>query len=167
MTNQKFTIGCTLIIATFLQFISFTANAVAFKLKNSTPYAIRAKVFDRGNWRSYVSISPGQCKVFGESVTRSEHSVVIQMKTEEGWKTIYKDNHGSRMMTRIVRVVESDDGYYFAWYDEPPGCRDCPDSDGHGCLYKSGWVNLKNAIKVGKFLGKAVLKAEGKQEGQN
>lgn len=149
-----------LAIAIMLQFVSISANAVAFKLKNSTKHSIRAKVYDRNGWRSYVQVNPGECKDIATEVERTEHDVVIQMKTQDGWETIYSNHHGSRLMTRIVRVTETNDKYYFAWYDEPPGCRDCPDSNGHGCLYKSGWVNLKNAIKVGKFLGKAVMKAE-------
>lgn len=145
-------------ILTMILFMNHSANAVAFKLKNDTKYSVRAKVYDRGAWRSYIQIDPGECIVFGSSVERTEHDVIIQMNTEDGWKTIYENHHGSRLFTRIVRISESNNKFYFAWYDEPPGCRDCPSGNGHGCLKKSGdWINFKNAVKLGEFLGKVVM----------
>jgi hypothetical protein len=132
--------------------------AVAFKMENSTPYKIRAKVHDRGAWRDYVTIQPGECKVFGSSVERTEHSIAIQVYMKGEWRTVYKNHHGSRVFTRLVHVTYNDSKFYFAWWDEPPGCRDCPSQQ--GCLRKSGWVNkIKDAYEVGQVLGKLVMLA--------
>lgn len=143
-----------------LTIASYTAKAVAFKVENSTSYLIRVKVYDRGEWRKYVQVKPGECKVVASSVERTRHDVVIQMLTEEGWKTMYSKNHGSRVFTRLVHLTEYDNRFYFTWWDEPPSCRDCPSQT--GCLRPSGWINkIKDAYKVGQFLGKLVMLAGG------
>lgn len=142
----------------FVFLLDQSANAVAFKLENSTSYKVRAKVYDRGHWRDYVTINPGQCVVFGSKVERTEHDVIIQMYVDGEWKTIYKNHHGSRVFTRLVHLTENSGKFYFSWWDEPPGCRDCPSAP--GCLRKSGWINkVKDAYKVGQFLGKIVMLA--------
>ncbi len=150
-----------ILILIFLLLGTHALMAVAFKLENGTSASLRATVYDRGGWRNYIQVNPGQCKDIETDVERTEHGVKIEMLTSNGWQQIYSHHHGSRFFTRLVYVTEDANNYFFKWYDEHPGCRDCA-STPNTCL-KGPFVTWSNAIKLGKFLGKTVLMAEGAQ----
>jgi hypothetical protein len=155
-TNLLFGLGTLLCLIINLAF-SKNANAVAFKLENSTRYSIRAKVYDHGTWRSYVTVNPGEFRDIATEVERTEHAVVIQMLTNNGWQTVYSNHHGSRLFTRVVQVSENGNSFYFSWWDEHPGCRDSPSTPGT-CLTPPGPRGMFNyAVKIGEFLGRAVM----------
>jgi hypothetical protein len=142
-------------------FVTKPAAAVAFKLKNDSSITVRARVHDRGQWRPWVTFQPGGWAVFAPKVKRTEHDVEIDVWEGGRWQPIYRNHHGSRFFTRVVQVVQysGDDKVYFAWWDEPPGCRDAPPRPGTNdktCLKPSGgwlWKKLvQSAVKiVGRF----------------
>jgi hypothetical protein len=149
-----------LVIAFALTAMPGICNAVAFKMKNDSQYHLRARCYDRGQWRGWVQFSQGGWGDFATSVTRAEHSIEIQIWNGNGWQRLYYGNHGSRMFTRIVQVYSNYNGeIYLLWWDEPPGCRDSPphpERGGSTCLKTSGWY-WDTAFKYSKKIGMAYL----------
>lgn len=138
--------------------ICFDVEAVTFKLKNDSQYWLRARAFDRGQWRSWVEFAPGGWDVFALHVKRTEHDIEIQIWDGSQWMPLYYNHHGSRLFTRVVQVFNDQKGnIYFAWWDEPPGCRGAPPYPGSGegtCLKPSGWLKgkmMEYAVWVGKY----------------
>ena len=147
-----------------LLFVNYELHAVAFKLKNDTEFYLKARCFDRGNWRPWVEFPPGGWGDFAPKVTRSDHTVQIQIRVDGEWIDFYYGNHGSRVFTRIVQIAgDSNNNLYIAWWDEPPHCRDAPPNlftGGYSCLKPSGWL-WGNAVKFFKEIrkkGEMVLK---------
>ncbi|MCB0780059.1 MAG: hypothetical protein KDB96_15885 [Flavobacteriales bacterium] len=133
-----------LMVGLLLLALQAEAFAVAFKMKNDASYSIRARAYDRGAWRSWVTFNPGDWGDFAPKVERTVHTVQFEVLTSSGWKRVYQGNHGSRMFTRVVQVIEGPDGDpAFLWWDEPGGgCRDMPPHPQRGgstCLRESGW----------------------------
>ena len=128
------------------------ANAVAFKCKNDSEYKVRLRAYDRGNWRSWVEFNPGGWGDFAKSVTRSTHTIEIEIMTESGWRHLYQGNHGSKAYTRIVQIIEVNEQPQLVWWDERfGGCRDAPPHPVHGgnsCLDKSGEFSWNNIVNI-------------------
>lgn len=135
------------------------AEAVAFKMKNDSQHTLRMTVYDRGQWRPWVVCAPGFWGDVATSVKRTEHSVAIDYWDGRNWQPLYRNDHGSKMFTRVAQAFNDSQGnVYFAWWDEPPGCRDAPLSIGTGgstCLKPSGWIYgelyklMQQAVRVG------------------
>lgn len=152
---------CAALFAAVLDILSLpsVSEAVAFKMKNDSQYTLRVTVHDRGRWRPWVVFRPGDWGDFATQVKRTEHDVRIEIWNGQGWNPLYANHHGSRMFTRIVQVFNDVQGrIYFAWWDEPPGCRGAPPYPGTGgrtCLKPSGWVYgqfdklIRQAVKAG------------------
>lgn len=149
-----------LVVMLLATLVARPAEAVAFKLKNDTSLTLRARVHDRGQWRSWVTFQPGGWGDFATSVKRTEHDVAIDVWQGNHWEPLYRNHHGSRLFTRVVQVIQysGDNKLYFAWWDEPPGCRDAPPRPGTNdrtCLQESGgwlWRKLvQYAVKIGKY----------------
>ncbi len=143
-----------------LGLMPLTAEAVCFKALNETNLTIRARVYDRGDWRPWTVMSPGYWDCFASSVQRTEHAVQMEYQSSSGWIPFYYRSHGSRIFTRVADITPESDGAMAQWYDEPPRCRDKPPGDGRpsSCLKKSGWLNwageiFKIALKVFKIKG--------------
>jgi hypothetical protein len=129
-------------------------------MKNDSRNILRVTVYDRGQWRPWVTFRPGGWGDFAREVQRGEHSVAIDIWVDgNGWRPLYRKNHGSRLYTRIVQVFNDSQGrIYFAWWDEPPGCRGAPphpSAGGRTCLKPSGWMwgefnkLMQQAVRVG------------------
>lgn len=133
------------VLAVVLIAVTTKTEAVAFKMKNDSSSTFRARAFDRGEWRSWVTFNPGGWDDFAPGVKRREHNIEIDIWNGQEWVPIYRDHHGSKLWTRVVQVIEGPDGLYFAWWDEPGGgCRDAPPhpiQGGKTCLRPSGgWM---------------------------
>ena len=133
------------------------ADAVAFKMANYSSHTLRMRIYDRGEWRPWVQCPPGFWGDVAKSVKRTEHSVEIDVWTGNGWRPYYRNHHGSRAFTRVVQALDAGQGIVFAWWDEPPGCRDWPPrpwvQEGT-CLRRAGWYKgeltaaLRRAAKM-------------------
>lgn len=143
------------ILSFFVLLLVFASDmhAVAFKLCNHSSQTFRARVYDRDVWRGFVEFGPDGWGDFAPGVTRSEHTVEIQILTASGWKEFYYGNHGSKLWTRIVQIYETPDGtLQMRWWDERGRkCRDAPPhptSHRSTCLDSSGGGHFKSIAKL-------------------
>jgi hypothetical protein len=144
------------ILILLVLFVSFrNVYAVAFKVQNDTEYTFGVRIFDRGSWRPRIICYPGFWGDVATSVERADHTVQIQILINNQWRDFYYGNHGSKMFTRIIQLVQSGHQMGIAWWDEPPGCRDQPPHPilrPYGsCLKSSGWY--KSLIIKGVIWG--------------
>ena len=123
------------------------AQAVCFKLLNETNVTLRGRVHDRGSWRPWRTMPPHYWACFASGVKRTEHTVQLDYRARGRWHPLYRGDHGSRMLTRVIHVLPGPgNSIKLEWYDEPPGCRAKPPLAGHragSCLRRSGsWWKL-------------------------
>lgn len=155
MKKYKMIILCLLMSAG----LSTETFAVAFKLKNDASFTVRVRAYDRGEWRPWVKFAPGGWGDFAQKVERSSHTIQLEKWVGGGWERVYQGNHGSRMFTRVLQVVDAPDGSpLLAWWDERPGCRSMPphpERGGSTCLKESGGWYWKTLYRAAKKIGQA------------